>query len=108
MQIWTESLLFQLFSGPIKKEKRDRDQNMVHSQRDTENLHKILERKVGSKHTFSAAHTQSWNWSRDIAELKFYLVVYSSSSVALRTTRARPRDPVVEGNLAARHLHHDS
>ena len=41
-----ESIVSTLFRSPKKKRKRDRDQNVVHSLRDRENLHKILERKV--------------------------------------------------------------
>ena len=38
--------LFQVFSGLCQREKRDRDQNVVHTLRDAQNLHKFLERKA--------------------------------------------------------------
>ena len=44
--VWTENLLFQLFSVHSQKGERDRHENVMHSLR--ENLQKFLERKVDS------------------------------------------------------------
>ena len=41
-----ESVVSTMFSSQSSKGKGDRDQNVVHSLRDGENLHNILERKV--------------------------------------------------------------
>ena len=46
VRIWTENLLFQLFSDPSQKEREIELKTSLHSLRDSENLHKLLERKV--------------------------------------------------------------
>ena len=75
-----ESVVSTIFSSQ-SKEKRDRDQNVVHSFRDRENLHKILERKVDSavrgermaqqKLCEAEAEVEARNWEKKKIRLCF-------------------------------------
>ena len=46
MRTWLAKQLFQVFFGSVSKVKRDRDQNVVQTLKDRQNLHKFLERKA--------------------------------------------------------------
>ena len=75
-----ESVVSTIFSSQ-SKEKRDRDQNVVHSFRDRENLHKILERKVDSavrgermaqqKLCEAEAEVEARNWEKKKSDFAF-------------------------------------
>ena len=81
VQIWTENLLFQLFSDSQKRRERGRDQNVVHSLRDRENLHKIFERKVDlavrgermvqQKFHEAEAEVEARNWEKRNSDTAF-------------------------------------
>ena len=77
-----ESVVSTVFSSQSKG-KRDRDQNVVHSSRDTENLHKILERKVDlavrgermaqQKKLYEAeAEVEARNWEKRNSDIAFH------------------------------------